>query len=157
MCQGRYKKILAFEADKANYDMLCHNVTGNKWENIQCFNIGLWSEKACLKFKAEGCASGNIALDGEVPIECDTLDHIVNGMPVNYIKMDIEGSELSALIGANKTICAYTPLLAISVYHRIDDFITIPNYILQCNPNYHLYFRHYRRYTSFETICYGIP
>ncbi len=45
---------------------------------------------------------------------------------VNFIKMDIEGSELAALHGAKKTIKKFTPKLAISIYHRDDDFFYDP-------------------------------
>lgn len=57
--------------------------------------------------------------------------------------MDIEGSELMALKGAEQTIRRFKPKLAICVYHRVEDLITIPQYIKSLNPDYNLYFRKY--------------
>ncbi len=43
--------------------------------------------------------------------------------------MDIEGSELDALHGAEKLIREYNPVMAICVYHKEEDLITIPQFI----------------------------
>ena len=39
---------------------------------------------------------------------------------VNFIKMDIEGTELDALIGTTCTLREHIPDLAIDVYHKFD-------------------------------------
>ena len=43
------------------------------------------------------------------------------GATPDFIKMDIEGSELSALKGMQNIIVKNQPLLAISIYHRPED------------------------------------
>ena len=43
--------------------------------------------------------------------------------------MDIEGSELAALRGAEKLIREKHPILAICVYHKERDLIEIPQFI----------------------------
>ncbi len=69
--------------------------------------------------------------------------------------MDIEGSELKALEGATETIRKYKPKLAICVYHKPEDIIEIPKKILELNPNYKLWLRHYS-YVDTETVLYAI-
>ena len=44
---------------------------------------------------------------------------------VDFIKMDIEGAEPKALIGAERTIREHRPQLAISVYHDLKHFASI--------------------------------
>ena len=61
-----------------------------------------------------------------------TIDDFVaehNVEKIDFIKMDIEGSELAALKGAEKTIKKYHPKLAISIYHKLEDLDTIPRLI----------------------------
>jgi FkbM family methyltransferase len=61
---------------------------------------------------------------------------------VDFIKMDIEGSEFSALKGGIKTIQNFKPKLAISIYHSMDDFIRIPEYLHSLNLGYKFYLKH---------------
>ena len=53
--------------------------------------------------------------------------------------MDIEGSEVKALKGAEKTIKKYKPKLAISIYHKWDDLREIPNLINNFRDDYSFY------------------
>ena len=71
-----------------------------------------------------------------------TIDEIVEKKKikkVDFIKMDIEGSEIFALKGAKKTILKYKPKLAISFYHRPGDFEEIPHIIKSYDNNYKFY------------------
>jgi hypothetical protein len=85
-------------------------------------------------------------------------DYVADGhVPkIDFIKMDIEGSEVNALRGAVKTIRRFRPKLAISVYHKIDDLITIPLLIKDIEPSYNLVLDHYTVHQE-ETVLYGTP
>lgn len=69
--------------------------------------------------------------------------------------MDIEGSELNAIKGSNKVIKEQKPKLAISIYHKQKDILDIPNLLLQYNPDYQLYLRHYS-FVAYETVLYAL-
>lgn len=58
---------------------------------------------------------------------------------VNFIKMDIEGAEIPAIKGAETTIRTFKPKLAISVYHKWDDLLTIPTLIQEIRDDYKYY------------------
>jgi FkbM family methyltransferase len=62
------------------------------------------------------------------------------GGSVNFIKLDIEGAELNALQGAEQTIRAFRPKLAVCLYHSLSDFIRIPLYLdrLQLDYRFHV-------------------
>lgn len=90
---------------------------------------------------------------------CDSIDHICdkNGYKrLDFIKMDIEGSEYDALLGAKNVIRKWHPILAICVYHKEDDFYKIPNLIKDIYQGYKIYFRQYEL-SDEETVCYAIP
>lgn len=69
--------------------------------------------------------------------------------------MDIEGAEINALKGAEKTIKGYKPKLAICVYHKKEDIWEIPKLILSYVPEYKLYLRHYSPFKD-ETVLYCV-
>ena len=74
---------------------------------------------------------------------------------VSFIKMDIEGAELPALNGAEKIIQRHKPKLAVCVYHKREDLITIPQYIKSIVPEYKFYLRVHFPYAS-ELVLYGV-
>ena len=78
------------------------------------------------------------------------------GERADFIKMDIEGAELYALKGARNTIETYHPILAICVYHRREDLITIPEYIRTLYEGYKFYIRAYSLYST-ELVLYAVP
>ncbi len=75
---------------------------------------------------------------------------------VNYIKMDIEGAEKLALQGAVNTIRTFRPKLAIAIYHSLDDFATIPNWIRDLDLDYDIFIDHFSIHAE-ETICFALP
>lgn len=91
----------------------------------------------------------------DIVINVISIDEKLNGNPVSVIKMDIEGSELEALKGAERTIKKFKHGLAICVYHKPEDIIEIPSKILELNPDYKLYLCHYS-YVDTETVLYAI-
>ena len=70
--------------------------------------------------------------------------------------MDIEGSELKALKGGEKTILSDRPQMAISIYHSMNDFVSIPLYLNNILENYTFHIGHYS-YNHCETVLYAIP
>ena len=90
-------------------------------------------------------------LDCELQIR--SLDHMkleIRGQL--YIKMDIEGSELGALKGAEQTIKNNRPCLAICLYHRKNDLLEIPEYLNRLLSNYSFYLR-----GGYHTVLWAIP
>jgi hypothetical protein len=68
--------------------------------------------------------------------------------------MDIEGAEPLALRGAAKTIAAFRPRLAVTIYHSFSDFIEIPKIVNNLCPEYKMHLRIHRPYTE-EFVLYA--
>lgn len=148
--------IYAFEPNRDNYDAL-KSYLEDKCADIpyQVHNLGSWNEKKTLHFAGTG-TGGAITEEGTVEIEVDSLDHVLAGEKVTFIKMDVEGSETQSLIGAKKTILKQRPILAICIYHSMEDMACIPVMLSEWLHDYRFYIRHYTL-TSAETVFYAIP
>ena len=83
------------------------------------------------------------------------LDDVIREK-VTFIKMDIEGEELEALKGGAEIIKNYKPKLAISVYHKLEDLVEIPRFIMNLDSTYKLYLRHYWNCSGTDTILFAI-
>lgn len=155
MTGGNYSKIYCFEPDKKCLDILRKNT--EKYENVEIVEKGAWNkyEKLLIQEDSEHGAS-SIGNDTGYEIEVDCIDNCIEeNVCVTHIKMDIEGAELQALQGAKRTIQMYKPKLAICVYHKNEDILDIPNYILSIVPEYRLYLRHHN-ISATETVLYAI-
>ena len=70
-----------------------------------------------------------------------TIDAIVarlNLTRLDFIKMDIEGSEPYALAGAKDTLERFKPRMSVGSYHRVGDLEAIPRIVLAANPTYRM-------------------
>ena len=93
-------------------------------------------------------------MGGVIKVIGESIDNVLDGNRASVIKMDIEGAEYKALIGAEKTIRRFHPKLMISIYHKPEDIYEIPNLILSFCSDYKFYIRHYTSYL-WETVLYG--
>ena len=85
-----------------------------------------------------------------------TVDRLLEGNGATFIKMDIEGEELKAIKGAEKTIRDYNPKMLVSAYHRNEDLITLPKAVLEINPHYKIYMRHFSALPAWDINYYFI-
>lgn len=102
--------------------------------------------------------SSRAAKDGKVRVATVKIDDYCrnNNIRPTYIKMDIEGAELSALSGAQETIHKFRPRLAICVYHKlIDDLVELPLFIKSCLPSYKFYLK--KSHCLYETVLFAVP
>ncbi len=61
--------------------------------------------------------------------ECITLDNVVLDEKVDFIKMDIEGDELKALMGAKRLLAMSEIKIVACVYHKADDNRNIGDFL----------------------------
>lgn len=149
----KYEKIILLEPD-TNYLNICKDKL-YKYDNIQYIKGGLWSTNKTLYFNSVGLGNSFVAETGTEKIDVYALDELVDEKGATFIKMDIEGSELEALKGCEKTILNHKPTLAISIYHKPEDIYDIPLYLKKLVPEYKFYIRHYG-IAMLETILYAI-
>ncbi len=83
------------------------------------------------------------------------IDNVEECRDATFIKMDIEGSEYEALIGAQNTIKKNRPKLAICIYHSDEDMLRLIELIANWDLGYKFYIRHHAQKIS-ETVLYAI-
>lgn len=151
LVHGAYRKIEIFEA-KPSY---CIGMKALFGEEIVVHEKGLFSQSGDLYFH-EGQHGSYVSLTekSEEKIAVTSIDEeMIEG--VTFIKMDIEGSEMEALKGAEKTIQKDRPKLAICAYHLENDLWEIPIRIKEILPEYKIFMRHHCDEMDEETVCYA--
>ncbi len=155
--QPDVEEVAAFEPNLKNFRQLSEFYN----KELSCsvrrgflFPCGVAGETALHHFNLAGGSSA-IAQNGGEIIQCVALDDVLKDFAPTFIKMDIEGVEYEALQGAKQMIQKYRPDMAISVYHVIDHFYTIPRLIQSWNLGYAFYLRTHSS-CCMETVLYAV-
>jgi FkbM family methyltransferase len=149
----------AFEPDPTNYEKLC--ATGARYPGrFVGVNAGLGAVDGVMTFTSGGGVDRTFTNDpvggAKQDIPVHTIDRFFGDKePPTFIKMDIEAMEPEAVRGAERTIRATAPTLAICVYHRPEHLWEIPQTVRAWRPDYRLYLRHYSTNMS-ETVMFAI-
>ena len=156
--KGKFEKYYAFELNNKNCEELRTNIEMNYEDIKEKFvveNKGVSKETKEVRYE-DGCEGSKINQYGMEKGQIVALDdYFSNNQEVTFIKMDIEGAEMDALVGAKKLIEMQQPKLAICLYHKPDDLWKIPLYIKKINKKYNIYIRHHTDLMN-ETVCYAI-
>lgn len=158
---GREGRVFTFEFVSENLAVMERNLDMNDelGSVIDIVRSALWKEsREELHFTEQGPSTRVDETDAlgkgtsGVAIDDFVLERGLG--QVDFIKLDIEGSELSALEGARETIRRFRPQLAISVYHKPEDFWTIPQLIDSLGPKYRFFLGHFTSHQE-ETILFA--
>ena len=150
--------IFAFEPDPANFQKLEQYVSalpGSVHERLKLYPFAVGAHKSRVKFEASGTEASFVG-SGDIEVDCVALDEILSDQKPTYIKMDIEGSELHALAGAQNTIKNNLPVLAVCAYHSQDHLWKIPALIHSYSDQYRFFLRPHLL-EVWDLVCYAIP
>ena len=155
-----FDHIYSFEADPKNYEKSKEVLAplgkcelfpyGTSDVNKKVYFAADAFETSCIISREEAEKRN---FEGVEQIETVALDDVLAGKRITFIKMDIEGAEYEALTGARKLIMENRPRMAISVYHKFEDFVTLAKLVLEMHPDYRIAFRHYG-FDDLETVMY---
>lgn len=153
ICSGKFKKIISIEPSKQPFNILKREFKAD--DRIKLLQACLYDEETTLVFEDSGQRDSAV-VDGAQGTRVQTvkIDNLPEAGEITFIKMNIEGSEKRALLGAKKTIQRQIPKLAVAVYHRVSDLWMIPQLVKELNPDYKLYLRHHDG-GIIETVLYA--
>ena len=144
---------IAFEADSDNYEITKKNLVG--YSQVKIYNQGLSDVSEKKRFLSGKGEMSNFSSQGDSVVLLNALDNMIGAEQVSYIKMDVEGFEQKALLGAKRIIEEQFPTLAVSIYHKREDIWKLPELILRINPKYKFFLRHYSLGVV-DTVLYAI-
>lgn len=147
-----YNNLYCFEVEKRNFQ----NLTKKANSKMVCVNKGLWDKTGRIYVEGEGAETRVVEYTTDDAIEVVSIDEYFTDIKIDFIKMDIEGAEMKALLGSEKVLHRDRPILAISIYHSLADFVEIPLYLSEQLRDYKFYLRHHSMIFA-ETVLYGIP
>jgi FkbM family methyltransferase len=155
---GSFSKIVAFEPDPKNADALqafAHSKPDLS-RRIEIHRKAAAEQAGLVRFAASGGTDAAISESGDIEIACVALDEALAAQRTTFIKMDIEGAEMSALRGARRVIRRDRPILAVCVYHQQDHLWEVPLTIAsELDRTRFALFGYFME--GMETVCYAIP
>ncbi|MDR0672114.1 MAG: FkbM family methyltransferase [Zoogloeaceae bacterium] len=151
-------KVYSFEPDPEAIGYLRRNIAryGQGRTDIVMMGLGAESGSMALSVKPGHIGSTRLIDAGEgVTVPVVALDDWLreNKVKPDFIKMDLEGSEVAALRGAQAAIVEYKPRLAICLYHRLSDMWVIPAMLKAMVPEYRFWCR--KSHPVWEFVLYA--
>lgn len=142
-------KVIAIEPAPDNLECLRRNFKDEiASKRVVVYAKGVWDKDDWLDLHLHdhNSAADSFLIrgkDGErsIQVPLTTIDKLVRELglaKVDFIKMDIEGSEPNALKGAQETLAKFHPRLAMSVYHEPDHPTVVPELIRAAWPGYQM-------------------
>lgn len=126
---GARGRIISFEPRPDNAERVRHNAVINDFANVDVLSLALSDHDGSDSFSLGADANRGGLTDvhaepgsgGTIEVQTATIDALVaKGAipPPSVIKMDIEGAEVEALVGAERTLIEHGPALLIEVHGR---------------------------------------
>jgi FkbM family methyltransferase len=158
----RFAHVLALEPDPANFAKLEDTVNAlppGSRAKIACRALALASTPGTLHLEPTGTAASAVNASGSagtVPVSAEPLDALLAGAVPTLIKLDIEGAEIDALLGARSAIAGSAPVVAVCVYHRQDHLWRIPLLLREYRDDYAFFLRPHNE-EGWDLVCYAVP
>lgn len=149
-----YKNLEKYFSEKAVLDGNRQIAEGN---SFTVFKAGLFDKKCGIGFCEYGAHSSRFTQeDVGASVDAVLVDDVAADFDVTFIKYDLEGADIPALRGAEKTIKRCKPKLALSIYHNIEDLWEIPLLVKEMVPEYKLFVRHHTVYLWDKILYAGV-
>lgn len=149
----QFGRAYLFEPDEA----ICRRAIDSFGSDhrLAIHNAGLSSHSGEVRFSTTSGMDGAISEHGNTIIKVVSIDECVKEK-VTHIKLDVEGSEEAALLGARNQIGKFRPKMAIALYHRAMDLWQLPKLIESFGGGYKYSIRHYSQ-TVDDSVIYALP
>ena len=139
----RVIKAIALEPDRSNFARLedrVRNLPAHIRNKVSAQNVAVSDTLGSFAFEAFGNQGSRLSSEGADLIRTITLDKLLECVDHPcLIKIDVEGAEEKALIGAAERMSRGKVALAVSLYHKPEDLIKVPKLIHSYCPSAKFY------------------
>ncbi len=115
-------RVYAFEPLPTNLKYLFKHLELNRTRNVEVFGMAISDLCGIASFATEESGGmGYLEDGGNLAVQVSTLDALVHEEKIaspDYVKMDIEGAEFAALIGATECFARHRPLLFLATHGK---------------------------------------
>ncbi len=143
-----------FEPDAQNFSDLVGKIKKMQI-NASCIPCGVSDKYEILTFNGGG-EGGAISEMGSQRIFTVALDEILPVRKIDFLKLDIEGAEVSALKGSKQLIERSRPVIALSLYHLPKDLWELPALLDGFCKDYRYFIRQHC-FNTFDSVLYAVP
>jgi FkbM family methyltransferase len=154
-----FRKYTALEPDPQNFEKLSRfvsNCESHHRNKIELLPYATYSSRQILRFSGSGNASSTCTVDGDLEVQGERLDTIFATESPTFIKLDIEGGEIEALLGAKQLLQKFRPIVAVSIYHVQDHLWEIPELLNSILKDYDFHVISHDR-EGWDLVMYAIP
>ena len=119
---GESGEVIAVEPTPENKKVLMMNVEANGYRNVRIYEVAIGAENGTARlYLSHNSAHSSLILSDEhysyVEVPLRTLDTLLEQEErIDYIKMDIQGSEIEAIKGMQSILQKYRPALFIETH-----------------------------------------
>jgi FkbM family methyltransferase len=123
---GKNGKVIAFEPSPRNFNFLNDNLKINHISNVESFNLAIGDVSGQKKFLLTEASNSSHIVDDSfdhsdtISVKMMTLDEFLlekNIEKIDFLRMDIEGSEVEAYSGMKQTIKKFKPSILMEVHN----------------------------------------
>ena len=154
--KGAFRRIAAIEPDPSNRARLEANL--QFWlpadPRVTVYDCALADDEGEALFHDGLDYASQLSPTGRMRVTTRPLDAL--DLSPTFVKIHLEGGELTALKGARKILLGIRPIVATTVYHNADGIWKTPHWLMQLLPNYRFFFRAHS-WCGTGGVVYAIP
>ena len=148
--------IVCMEPDPKTFARLQKSCKDSPWAELH--PSAAWDKEETLDFRIGGSRSSRLSGEGKTAkVRAMPLDAILDGRKCDFIKYDVEGADLPALLGSEKTILDSRPEMLLSLYHRSEDLFVLPLALHKICPEYDFYLRRAASLPAWDLNLIALP
>jgi FkbM family methyltransferase len=156
---GVFEEYYAFEPDEKNFSKMVAYVATLEFDfrrRIKLFNQAIAGHAGYIGFSGDESQFSHQDAVSENWVLATSVEAFNFRKTPTFIKFDLEGCDLKALMGSIHKIVEIRPVLCVAIYHNPEDFLDIPLFLIAALKDYQFYVRAHNKF-GFDFVLYCVP